>query len=150
MFLLSEHPSILLVNPSTFQSMSINLNLGLLILRIGIGTMFMLHGAPKLMGGPEQWEKLGQSMGNLGIDFLPAFWGFMAGFAEFVGGLCLVLGIFWVPACFLLILTMIVAAIMHISQGDGFPRYSHAVESAILFISLIFIGAGQYRLSRRF
>ena len=130
--------------------MAINLNLGLLILRIGIGTMFMLHGAPKLMGGPEQWEKVGQSMANVGITFLPAFWGFMAGFAEFVGGLCLVLGIFWVPACFLLILTMIVAAIMHISQGDGFVRYSHAVESAILFISLIFIGAGQYRLSRRF
>ena len=129
--------------------MAINLNLGLLILRVGIGIMFMLHGAPKLMGGPETWEQLGGSMENLGITFLPAFWGFMGGFAEFVGGLCLVLGIFWIPACFLLILTMIVAAIMHLSQGDGFARYSHAVESAILFISLIFIGAGQYRLSKR-
>ena len=129
--------------------MAINLNLGLLILRIGIGIMFMLHGAPKLMGGPEKWEQLGGSMANLGITFLPTFWGFMGGFAEFVGGLCLVLGIFWIPACFLLILTMIVAAIMHLSQGDGFPQYSHAVESAILFISLIFIGAGQYRLSKR-
>ncbi len=129
--------------------MGINLSLGLLILRIGIGSMFMLHGAPKLLGGPERWEQLGGSMANLGITFLPAFWGFMGGFAEFVGGLCLVLGIFWVPACLLLIMTMIVAAVMHLSQGDPFPRYSHAVESAILFISLIFIGAGQYRLSKK-
>ena len=130
--------------------MGINLSLGLLILRIGIGIMFMLHGAPKLLGGPERWEQIGQAMQNLGITFLPTFWGFMAGFAEFVGGLCLVLGLFWVPACLLLIFTMIIAAIMHISQGDPFPRYSHAVESAILFVSLIFIGAGQYRLSKKF
>ena len=110
----------------------------------------MLHGAPKLMGGPEHWEQLGGSMANLGITFLPAFWGFMGGFSEFVGGLCLVLGIFWVPACLLLIMTMIVAAVMHISQGDPFPRYSHPVEAAILFTSLIFIGAGRYRLSKKF
>ena len=62
--------------------MAINLPLGLLILRIGIGIMFMLHGAPKLLGGPEQWEKQGRVMQNLGIDFLPAFWGFMAGFSD--------------------------------------------------------------------
>lgn len=130
--------------------MGINLSLGLLILRIGIGIMFMLHGAPKLMGGPEQWEQLGGAMSNVGITFLPAFWGFMGGFAEFVGGLCLVLGIFWAPACLLLVITMIVAAVMHIAQGDPFPRYSHAVEAAILFISLIFIGAGDYRLSKKF
>ena len=129
--------------------MGINLSLGLLILRIGIGSMFMLHGAPKLMGGPERWEQLGESMANLGITFLPGFWGFMGGFAEFVGGLCLVLGIFWVPACLLLVMTMIVATVTHLSQGDPFPRYSHAVESAILFISLIFIGAGHYRLSKK-
>ena len=125
--------------------MALNLHLGLLILRVGIGIMFMLHGAPKLMGGPEQWEQLGGSMSNLGITFLPAFWGFMGGFAEFVGGLCLVLGIFWVPACLLLVITMIVAAVTHLSAGDPFTRYSHAVESAILFASLIFIGAGRYR-----
>ena len=128
--------------------MAINLPLGLLILRIGIGIMFMLHGAPKLLGGPEQWEKQGQVMQNFGINFLPTFWGFMAGFAEFAGGLCLVFGILWVPACILLLLTMIVAATMHISKGDGFTGYSHAVESGILFVSLIFIGPGRYRIRK--
>ena len=129
--------------------MTINFSLGLLILRVGIGSMFMLHGAPKLMGGVEKWEELGEAMESLGITALPAFWGFMGGFAEFVGGLCLVLGIFWAPACLLLVITMIVATATHLSLGDPFPRYSHAVESAILFISLIFIGAGQYRLSKK-
>ena len=27
-------------------------DLGLLVLRVGLGVMFMLHGYPKLMGGP--------------------------------------------------------------------------------------------------
>ena len=33
---------------------------GLLILRIGIGVMFMLHGLPKITGGTEQWAQMGR------------------------------------------------------------------------------------------
>ena len=44
---------------------------GLLILRIGIGVMFMCHGFPKLAGGPEVWTKLGGALGALGIHFEP-------------------------------------------------------------------------------
>lgn len=29
-------------------------HIGLLILRIGIGCMFLFHGAPKMFGGPEE------------------------------------------------------------------------------------------------
>ena len=32
-------------------------HIGLLVLRIGIGLMFILHGAPKLFDGPEKWVK---------------------------------------------------------------------------------------------
>ena len=31
-------------------------DIGLLFLRIGIGVMFIMHGLPKLIGGPEKWE----------------------------------------------------------------------------------------------
>src|SRR5687768_1181925 len=87
---------------------------GILLLRIGIGVMFILHGYPKLLGGPEKWESLGNNMGNLGINFAPAFWGFLAAFAEAIGGLLVVLGLFFRPACFLLFITMVVAATKHI------------------------------------
>lgn len=122
---------------------------GLLILRIGIGTMFIVHGAPKLLGGPERWERIGSNMKYLGVEFLPAFWGFMAGFAEAVGGLCLILGIFYIPACILLTITMIVATIRHLAQGDSITGASHAIEAGILFFSLIFIGSGKYRISKK-
>jgi putative oxidoreductase len=118
---------------------------GILVLRIGIGIMFILHGYPKLMGGPDKWESLGNNMGNVGIDFAPIFWGFMAAFAEAVGGLLLFLGLLFRPACVLLSITMMVAAVKH-NVDDTFMSGSHATESAIVFLSLIFIGPGKYSL----
>ncbi len=119
---------------------------GLLILRVGIGIMFMGHGLPKLIAGPEKWVILGGTMNALGIDFTPMAWGFMAAFSEFAGGLLLALGFFTRPACFFLLAAMIVATSMHISKGDPFVKYSHAMEAGILFLSLIFIGPGKYSL----
>lgn len=122
---------------------------GLLILRVGLGAMFIFHGWPKIIAGPEMWGKLGMAMGNLGIHFAPNFWGFMAAFAEFGGGICLILGLFTREACILLAIDMAVAATMHLSKGDGLQTASHAIEVAIVFFSLIFIGAGEYSVDRK-
>jgi putative oxidoreductase len=119
-------------------------DLGLLIMRIGLGISFLIHGVPKLMGGPEKWEALGGAMGALGISFAPVFWGFMAGLSEAGGGILLIIGLFFRPACLILAITMAVALNMHISKGDPFMVYSHALEDGIVFISLILIGPGKY------
>lgn len=121
-------------------------DIGLLILRIGIGVMFIMHGLPKLIGGPDKWEMLGGTMKFLGVGFAPMAWGFMAALSECGGGLLLALGLFTRPACFALLATMIVATAMHIGKGDPFIAYSHAMEAGILFISLILIGPGKYSL----
>ncbi len=131
-------------------------DVGLLILRVGIGVMFVLHGLPKLIAGSETWTMLGGSMKALGISFAPTAWGFMAALSECAGGILLILGFFTRPACFFLLTTMIVATMMHIGKGDPFLKYSHAMESGILFFSLILIGPGrfsldgQYRPGRRY
>jgi len=119
---------------------------GLLIIRLGIGIMFMLHGYPKLLGGTETWSQIGASMGNIGIHFAPTFWGFMAAFAEFVGGFCLVIGFLFRPALAMLIFTMFIAVLMHYTNGDGMKGYSHALESAFVFIGLFISGPGKYAL----
>src|SRR5262245_13291062 len=111
-------------------------DLGLLVLRVGIGAMFMAHGWPKLIGGPAKWETLGTATQVVGIAFAPVFWGFMAAIAELGGGLLLALGVAFRPACTLLLCTMIVASTKHLAQGDGFGKASHAIEAAILFLSL--------------
>ncbi|WP_400191049.1 DoxX family protein [Hymenobacter sp. B81] len=123
-------------------------DLGLLLLRIGLGLMFVLHGYPKLMGGPEKWLGVGLAMENLGISFAPKVWGFLAALAETLGGQLLALGLLFRGACVFLLLTMIVAAVAHIAQGEGFGGYSHAVESGIVFLALAFIGPGKYSVDQ--
>ena len=121
------------------------IDIGILLLRIGLGFMFILHGFPKFIGGPDKWMSLGSyGMGHIGINFLPMLWGFMAALAEFIGGIHLILGLFTRFFSFLLFFTMLIASMTHIA--DGLMSASHAIESAIVFLSLIFIGAGRYSL----
>lgn len=124
-------------------------DLGLLILRLGLGAMFVWHGAPKLMGGPGSWGKIGMATSSVGITVLPVFWGFMAAAAEFLGGICLILGFLFRPACLFLAVTMAVAASMHLGKGEGLRGASHAIEDGIVFLSLIIIGPGKYSIDRK-
>lgn len=130
------------------QKTSLNyIHTGLLFIRIGIGIMFILHGFPKLFGGVDTWTAVGGAMKSIGIDFLPAFWGFMAGFAEVIGGLLLILGLAFVPSALMLTFTMLIAFLKHYSGGDGFMGSAHPFELMILFIGLAITGPGKYRLS---
>ncbi|MGH9868684.1 MAG: DoxX family protein [Candidatus Polarisedimenticolia bacterium] len=118
--------------------------LGLLILRVGLGAMFVVHGAPKLMGGVERWNGIGGAMSNLGITQMPALWGFLAALAETGGGVCLILGFAFRPACLLMAFTMGVATMHHLKRGDSIQTASHAIEAGIVFVSLLLIGPGKY------
>lgn len=121
---------------------------GLLIMRIGLGAMMITHGYPKLMGGPEMWTKIGAAMGNMGVHAYPTFWGFMAAFAEGIGGLFILLGLFFRPACLLIMFTMIVAAMHHIKAGDGLAGAAHAIELAFAYFGLMFVGPGKYSVDK--
>ncbi len=124
-------------------------NVGLLIIRIGLGIMFILHGFPKMFGGPDTWVEVGSAMQYLGIDFAPMFFGFMAGVTEFFGGIFLLCGLFFMPSVIFLFIVMLVATVQHIGAGDGFVSYSHSIEMAIVMFGLLFIGPGKYSLDRK-
>ncbi|HBG41668.1 MAG TPA: DoxX family protein [Porphyromonadaceae bacterium] len=126
------------------------LHTGLLVLRIGIGISFFFHGLPKVMGGVEGWTQVGSTMALFGLDFAPAFWGFMAAMAETVGGILFALGFLFRPASLMMAFTMIVALIMHLSNGDAFLQYSHALESLILFAAMTIAGPGRYSVDAKF
>lgn len=121
-------------------------NTGLLILRIGIGIMFILHGIPKLAGGPATWDFLGSQMDIIGVGLGATFWGFMAALSESLGGLLLILGLFTRPAAFLMLFTMFMATLMHLTNGDGLKGASHAIELGIVFLAVILTGAGRFSL----
>jgi len=129
-------------------------DLGLLILRIGIGVMFIFHAIPKLMGGPAGWEKLAQ----FGLPFLPegfiaiAF-GFAAMATELAGGLALALGKFYRIACAALAGVMLVAASTKISKVTGIGDFAQTagwpIELLIVFVALFFIGPGKYVVGKK-
>ncbi len=122
---------------------------GLLFLRVGLGTMFVTHGWPKLAGGSAQWAKLGKSMKYVGVDFAPEIWGFLAGISELGGGVLLALGLLFRPACLALLGTMIVAAMSHLGRGQSLLAASHAIEDGIIFAALALIGPGAYAIDAR-
>lgn len=124
-----------------------NKDLGLLILRLGIGLMFFfVHGIPKLQGGPEMWGKIGGAMGHFGITFFPVLWGFLASVTEGIGGLMLALGIFTRTSAAFMAFTMLIAAAHHLKSGDPVSTASHAIEAGFVFLALVWLGAGKYAL----
>ena len=118
-------------------------DIGMLILRVGVGLSFVAHGWPKLAGGPERWARLATFAG---IDVLPTLFGFMAAFAETAGGLLLALGLLFRPAAFLLACTMTMAFRAHLLAGEGFSDFSHALELGFVFAGLLLAGPGRYSL----
>lgn len=128
-------------------------DIGLLVVRVGIGLiMATLHGWGKI-SSPDEWARYGANMQAFGIGFAPEFWGFMAGFAEFVCALLIVTGVLFRPANCLLGFTMLVASVRHLSlpadnPNAGLSGASHALELLIVCIGLLLSGPGKYSLFR--
>ena len=125
---------------------------GLLILRLGLGLIFILHGLPKLAGGPKTWHAVGEAMGHLGVHFWPTFWGFMAACSEGLGGILLILGAAYRPVCLLLAFTMFVAT-LQMAHGawtiEAFNKnFAHPLSLAFVFFGLAFAGPGRFSIDK--
>jgi putative oxidoreductase len=123
---------------------------GLFILRVGIGILFIRHGWPKI-SDPSKWEGVGMALGSIGFTPPAAVakgFGFMAALSEFGGGICLILGFLFRPACILMACTMAVAMSFHINKGDTLDKFELPLAYLILFVSLIFIGPGKISIDR--
>lgn len=122
------------------------LDFGLLFLRIGLGIVFIIHGYPKLTGGPERWEQVGSAMSNLGIDTYHIYFGFLAACSEFFGGIFLIFGLYMLPVLLILIATMIVAFVTQIAKDAGYSGIAHPLSLGIVFLSMLFTGPGKHSL----
>ncbi len=119
-------------------------NYGLLVLRIVLGIIFIAHGWQKIQG----MEGTIQFFGMLGFS---AFWAYVATYAEFLGGIAVILGIFTRIGGFLIAITMAVVAlkVMHgvplLSSASGpgleFPLGFFGIAGA-----LAIMGGGRFSL----
>lgn len=123
-------------------------DLGLFLLRVSVGIIMIIHGVPKFLGGTETLKEVGSAMGYLGVTFAPVFWGFMAAFSEVLGGLLLIVGFLFRPACFFLGFTMVIATLLNYSIENNFGSVAHPLTMTFLFFSLMFIGPGRFSVQK--
>ena len=126
------------------------LDIGLFIIRLIIGGLFIGHGAQKLFG----WFGGGGLKGTAGwlesMNMKPAaLLALMAGLSEFVGGILFVLGLL-TPLAGLLIAATMVVAIAKVHGANGLwstaNGYEYNLTILAVAIGIALAGPGQFAL----
>lgn len=120
--------------------------------RIGAGAIFAAHGAQKLFGwfGGYGLEGTAAWMTSIGLEpgMLMAS---LAGGAEFLGGLLLIIGLLVRPAALVLAVTMVVAIVsVHLPNGLFMQNngYEFGLALLVITVGLVFRGAGSLSADR--
>lgn len=114
-------------------------NLGLLLIRVGTGLVFFMHGIMKL-----------QSLGTINSFFvhlgLPAPIALLIALLETIGGLALVFGVFTRVFAFLFGIEMLVALFLTNGFAQGWTP--HELEAYLMAVSfgLVYTGSGKFSL----
>lgn len=129
------------------QILKSNAGVAALALRIPVGIIFAAHGAQKLFGwfGGYGLEGTGGWMESIGLT-PGVLMAFLAGSAEFFGGLALIIGLLTRPAALALSVAMLVAIFsVHIQNGLFMSNNGYEFGLALLAasVSLLFSGAGK-------
>jgi len=129
----------------------LNPGLGLAILRVVVGIIFVAHGVPKLTGG---MEATAGYFASLGIP-APTLAAWAIALLETVGGALLVVGFLVVPVAILLALHMTTGIfLVHLANGfyvigpgQGGVEFNLLLVAALL--AFVFVGPGAGALDRR-
>ena len=111
----------------------------LLFLRLFIGGFMAHHGYGKVTGNT---AKFADYVASLGIP-LPYILGYAAIYAEFLGGIFIVLGLLHRPAALSVAITMMVATFAAHGKdilGEG----EFALVYGVITLAFVFLGAGRY------
>lgn len=120
---------------------------GLLVLRLGVGATMAAHGAQKLFGwfdggGLDGTDRFFTASGYPAGKFFPL----LAGLAETLGGLGLIVGLFTPLAAAAILGTMLNA--ISVKWGTFLGGMEYEVILAVAAASLALTGAGGYALDR--
>ena len=123
-------------------------DIGLLILRISIGSLMLLHGISKIQNGVEGMK------GMLSAKGLPEFMAYGAYIGEVIAPILLIIGAFVRPSAFFIASTMIMAIFLAHS-GNIFSLGKSGgsmIELPLLYLfgsaALIFTGAGKFAVRK--
>jgi putative oxidoreductase len=114
-------------------------NLGLLLIRVGTGLVFLMHGIMKM----QNIAMINGFFNHLG---LPPGTAMLIAILEVVGGLALVLGIFTRVFAILLGIEMLVALVITGGLSQGWDK--HELEALLMAVSfgLVYTGSGKFSI----
>lgn len=126
-----------------------SVDVGLALIRVMVGVVFVFHGSQKLFGvfGGPGMEGFAGYVATLGVP-APTLAAWLAALAEFGGGLAFILGAGTRLAAVPLVITMLVAAFgVH---GSAFSVQAQGMEYALTLgvasLGLAFTGPGRFSL----
>ncbi|WP_392553512.1 DoxX family protein [Orbus wheelerorum] len=123
------------------------IDLAALMLRIGLGAMYLAHGLTKLLiftpaGTASYFESLG----------IPGIIGYLTIIFEIGGGLFLLLGILTQLIALLAVIQMIVISFIHSPNGFSFSNtgggWEYPAFMALTALALLLLGGGRFSVLR--
>ena len=117
-------------------------DIGLLWLRVLMGLGIANHGYGKVFGG--KIDRFAEGVASMGFP-MPEFFAWAASLSEFLGGICIALGLFTRPAALFVCMTMAVAAFIK-HGADPLKRKELALAYWTISGALIFLGSGRFSL----
>ncbi|MEX0331399.1 MAG: DoxX family protein [Puniceicoccaceae bacterium] len=129
-------------------------DLGLVIIRLGVGIVLAIAGYNKFMGGETTLHAVGANIKYLGMDvgtnnLSTMFFGVLAAGVELAGGLFLIVGILFRTSAFFLLMTMLVATLMMIdTSGGDLTKYGYPMVIGLVLLGLLFTGPGKFALMK--
>ena len=120
---------------------------GLLIMRVGLGVLFILLTGPVLLGGSSAWANFGSAIKNLGLHRHFQIWGFLGALCGCLGGALMIFGLFFRPGV-LLVLLITLVHLLGALDGGTLRANLAAVELALVLVGLLFVGPGKYSVDK--
>ena len=130
-----------------FKSKPDYINFGLLFYRLALGISMFYHGYLKYVSGEQGLYKVGGMLSALGVPSgFEVILGTIASYAEMVGGILIIIGLFTRIGSILIIGTLAVATILNLN--GNFFSWDYPSQMGFGAIMLFFAGAGRYSLDK--
>lgn len=120
---------------------------GLLLIRVSIGLLFILDTAPVFIGGPTAWAHFGAGVRHWGLHSNFQLWGFLGSLFGCLGGVLMIFGLFFRIGV-LLVLLLAIAHAMAVESRTGFRAALPSIEMCFVLVGILFVGPGKYSVDK--
>ena len=115
-----------------------------LLLRVVLGAIFVAHGFQKISSDMREFT---HTVGHLGFP-MPVLFAWAAALSEFLGGICVLVGLFtrWAALAIAVVMTVAVTQV-HLHQGL-LQGYEYPLALLAIAIAIVLTGAGPASLDK--